>query len=132
MYCKFDWSDFGRFHNSHDMPATLIAAKSCPVRKAAVFDIDGDVIKSWKRAEISSATDFINMGAYIFDGTEELVRICNGLTPHTEDVIFEALIQKRLLAAYCIESIGFNINEESTYKALEEHCTTTATTIGDG
>jgi NDP-sugar pyrophosphorylase family protein len=67
---------------------------------------------------MTKKTDLINIGVYIIDPSEDILKETKKMTWHKEDVFFDKLIQKKLLAAYNPGGIGFNINTPVIFKSL--------------
>lgn len=117
-YCDFSWYDFEKFHDSHDLPVSILISKSVPAPKGAKFNLNKTHVKSWERVKMTKKTDLINIGVYIIDPSEDILKETKKMTWHKEDVFFDKLIQKKLLAAYNPGGIGFNINTPVIFKSL--------------
>lgn len=121
FYCPFSWKEMERFHDGHDRPITILLTQSLPAADAAVFELaeDGGVT-GWSRRD-STATDLINIGAYIIDPTPEVREMLAMLDRHKEDPFNTAAIDRGMLAGYVPDGMGFNVNTSSSYKLLLAH-----------
>lgn len=119
FYCDFRWQDFEDFHNSHDLPASILVAESVPAPGGARFNLNGNSrITSWERVEQTDQQDLINIGVYIIDPCPEVLALTAEMTHHKEDAFFDLLIAKGLLAAFNPGGLGFNINTPIIYQQL--------------
>lgn len=119
FYCELDWEDMERFHDSHDMPITILVAPSTPTRSGARFLVDDSgVITSWERVDHTSAHDLINIGAYILDPHPVVTEVLQSFTFYKEDPFFDAFIPLQLVAGYRAKSYGFNVNTAEVYREL--------------
>jgi len=117
-YCNFSWADFENFHNSHNMPVSILVSKSVPTPKGAKFNVNSGKIMSWERVECTSGNELINIGGYIIDPAEKILKAIREITWHKEDVFFDLLIKHGFIGAYDPGGIGFNINTPIIYKSL--------------
>ena len=119
FYCDFRWKDFEDFHDSHDLPASILVARSVPAPQGARFNLNGTHrVNSWERVERSEPDDLINIGVYIVDPIPEILELTAEMAHHKEDVFFDLLIARGLLAAYDPGNLGFNINTPIIYQEM--------------
>jgi NDP-sugar pyrophosphorylase family protein len=126
-YCTWDWKNLIRYHEAHALPVTALFATTVGGPGGARITVAQDaargcaVVTRWDRVPDSADGDLMNIGAYIFDGTPEVLEIFAAQTKHSEDNILGELARRGLLAAYVSPDLGFNINTAETYTALIEH-----------
>lgn len=128
FWAELDWSEFIRFHNEHDRPASILVARSVAAKEGAKFDVAGDgTVRSWERVDETKASDLINIGAYIIDGGNpdvmSIVTELNAKT-HKEDPFNSAAIEQGLLGAFVLDTLAFNVNNEGIYRAMVDHSRT--------
>ncbi len=128
----FKWADFLAHHERSRYPVTFaVSTPPRPREKGAVFDIDqAGGITRFYRPDITTATDSINVGLYIFDpDTEVLTTLADiGITPEsletpitvTPEQIVTSLIRNGLVGAYRIVN-AFNINDQDAYADLRAY-----------
>lgn len=121
FWANLDWTKFLEFHDSHNMPISIVVGRSSPTNDGAKFIINGDFrVKSWERVPETTEHDLINIGAYIIDPTNEVIEKLQGLdiTDHKEDSFNNAMIPEGLMAAYVLEEPSFNVNNIDVYNAM--------------
>ncbi len=122
FWADFKWSEFLAFHDGHDRPVSVLVAPSVPTFGGARFNVDDNgYVDSWERVERTSATDLINIGAYIVDPDEIALRRIRALDTHKEDPFNDTMIEGGLLAAYALDEPAFNVNNAEIYRAMVEH-----------
>lgn len=121
--CDFSWAQFEEFHNNHNLPVSILIARSVPVNGAARFITNDVQILTWERVEKSIPTDLINIGAYIIDPDDRIVRAIeqlkgeDGSHSHKEDPFFSKMTNLGLLGGYNPNVIGYNVNTQEAYAA---------------
>lgn len=123
FYCDFSWDEFINFHQSHERPISILAAKSVPTKGGARFNIENGAIVSWERVSKTFEEDNINMGAYIIDPSSDLIDQLHLLPTFKEDPFFDLFIPQGMVAGYDPGVPGFNINTPEVYRALTSHLT---------
>lgn len=118
FYCDFSWREFEKFHNSHDLPISILVAKSVPAPSGARFHLNGRLITGWERVEKTTKEDKINIGCYIVDPVSEVVSEFQALKKHKEDPFFDIFVPKKLVAGYDPSTLGFNVNVAEVYERL--------------
>lgn len=118
-YCNFSWEAFERFHDSHSYPISILVAQSVPAPKGARFFCNEcGRIRSWERVPATTADDWINIGCYIVDPSEEVLHSMAQLERHKEDGLFDTFTAQGLIAGYQAKERGYNVNVASVYEAL--------------
>ena len=120
FYCPFSWSEFVKFHESHDAPASILVSKSCPVPRGATFRLDGYDVVEWERPKMTNERQLLNISCYIFDHDPAILEIGREYELHKEDTFFTELSKGRKLAAYVCEEKGFNVNHKETYLSMKK------------
>jgi NDP-sugar pyrophosphorylase family protein len=121
MWSDFKWSEFIKFHNSHNKPVSILVGKSVPTKEGAIFHIDKNgFVKSWERVAHTTKGDLINIGAYIIDPDEKVMNNIRQLPSHKEDPFNDIMIADGLMAAYVADGTAYNVNNIEVYKALIE------------
>lgn len=122
FYCDFSWKEFDAFHDSHDLPISILVAKSRPTNDGARFDLqENGVIKSWERVQRTNEHDLINIGAYIIEPDSRIQAGLEAMTYHKEDVFNDLFIPAGLVAGYNPGKTGFNVNTVEIYEQLWEY-----------
>lgn len=122
FWADFNWSDFLRFHESHNKPVSILVGPSVPTNEGAKFNVaDDGTVTSWERVDKTTSDDLINIGAYIIDPEKavlETVRTLHEKKNHKEDPFNDAMIKAGLMAAYVLKDTAYNVNNIDVYKAL--------------
>lgn len=125
FWAELNWEEFVDFHEDHGKPASILVGKSVPAKEGARFHVAEDgTVQSWERVAQTSGDDLINIGAYIIDGDDpdimDIVKTLNKTT-HKEDPFNDAAIQQDLLAAFVLDTMAFNVNNEEIYNAMHDY-----------
>lgn len=124
---SFDWRELLTSHDDHGYPITFLSARSIPVPRGAVFTVQSDQITSFNRPPLTTAEDYINIGLYVFDPTEEVLAIGRQVlaarSSFDADRTAELLISEGLVGAYTTHATAYNVNNQETYNALLRHTT---------
>lgn len=115
-YSSIDWQDFEHLHNKNQNPITILGGKSCKVDDGACFIVNKNKITGWKRKNTTNDNDIINIGAYIIDPTEHILKSIEKLDDEKEDSFFHHFINTNSIAIYIPNGLSFNFNKMSTYK----------------
>ena len=119
FYCDFDWKNFEKFHESHNLPISILIAKSVPSPEGARFYSNKkNVITKWERVNKTTKKDKINIGCYIIDPLPNTIRELVLLTKHKEDTFFDKFISQNLVGGYNPHVVGYNINVAEVYEKL--------------
>lgn len=118
FYCDFSWEQFEAFHNSHNLPISILVSRSVPVLSGAKFFLNQEKIVEWNRVNKTKESDQINIGCYIIDPDESVIEEIKTIEKHKEDNFFDIFISKGIIAGYDPGGVGFNINTPTTYKQL--------------
>lgn len=122
FWAEFEWSDFLRFHESHNKPVSILVGPSVSTYEGAKFHVaDDGTVTSWERVERTTSQDLINIGAYIIDPEKavmETVQTLHERKDHKEDPFNDAMIKAGLMAAYVLKDTAYNVNNIDVYKAL--------------
>lgn len=122
FWAEFEWRDFINFHNKHSSPVSILVGRSVPVRQGAKFILDNSgKVKSWQRKSMTSAEDFINIGAYIVDSDDKVIELIKGFKSHKEDEFNDAMIKEGLMNAYTLADKAFNVNDLDIYEQMLTH-----------
>lgn len=128
-YTETTWTDFVAAHDESPYPVTFLVAEALTDEGGAVFDLAEDgKIERFIRKEVVSKGELINIGMYVFDPHELVLRSIEGLVQEyrqnkanlREDIVAYNLISASLVGAVVV-SDSFNINTLNTYEALLEH-----------
>lgn len=119
-YAVFRWSDFDAFHESHGMPVSVVIYPSIAMPSVARLNPTSGKVTLWDITDTNDG-DYINSSHYIIDPHPTVIDIAKKLKRHKEDDFFIALRDTGLLAAYAVDTIGFNVNTEKVYLALTKH-----------
>ncbi len=114
-YYPIDWSDFNKFHKSHNLPVSTLIARSVSVPNGAVITTSGHKVVNWSRVSETTETDYINVGFYIFDKRPEIDLLFRSKSQKSDEEFFGTLAKENLLAAYKGCELGFNVNHSETY-----------------
>lgn len=119
FWADFEWSNFAKFHEQHDMPVSILVGPSVPTHEGARFKVgDDNKVNSWERVERTTDQDLINIGAYIVDPEKLVLRKLRELTWHKEDPFNDTMIKDGLMAAYVLNTPSYNVNNPEVYAAL--------------
>lgn len=122
FWANFKWGEFLDFHNSQETPVSILVAPSVPTTGGARFNVSDDgVVRSWERVERTTAEDLINIGAYIVDPEELVMKKIHELATHKEDPFNDTMIAGGLMSAYVLDEPAFNVNNSEIYRAMAEH-----------
>ncbi len=126
FYAQFNWKDMLDHHEKSPFPVTFLAGNTAPAHNGLVFDVDADgQLTGMNRVERTSPEDLINIGAYIFDPDQEVLKILADLTAarRAEQAITIArtLMCEGLIGVYVVPGTPFNVNTPDTYEALRTH-----------
>lgn len=116
LVCDAIWNDVISFHKSHNLPVTILVAKSTPVPLGARFKLKGEIIDSWERVDQTDQNDLINIGYYIFN--KEVIPFIKKMNSLDENNLFETLIPQKKVAAYVYNGLAFNINTPISYEKM--------------
>lgn len=133
-YADFNWNDFIEFHNSHNKPVSILTGKSIPVKDGAKFVIDKDNnVTGWERLDYTGEDDWINIGAYIIDPTDEVMDIISRITKisHKEDIFNDEMIKRGLMNTFQLNNRAYNINNLSTYYELIEYLSGNSASVSE-
>ena len=118
LFTNVTWAEFEEFHDSHELPVSILTARSNPMRKAATFTSSNGIVERWVRKPLSEKDDYINIGMYIINEQSEAFEILTRMEIKKEDAFFEAMIDRRLLSAYTAKGLSYNINDDRSYQAV--------------
>lgn len=127
FYADFSWREMLDAHESNRFPVTFMVGRTVAVEGGAVFDVDDTGrINALRRTLRTDEADIINIGAYIFEPHETVIRALDNLYRSSrgerisEETVANELIARRLVGAYMIKG-AFNVNTPETYAALLNH-----------
>jgi len=118
LVCDAKWKDIISFHKSHNLPVTILVAKSTPVPGGARFKLRDNIIESWERVAQTDQNDVINIGYYIFN--KELLSFIKEMPLLDENNLFKTLVPQKKIAAYLYSDLAFNVNTPISYKKMCE------------
>jgi len=118
FYCDFSWDDFERFHEDQKRPISILVAHSVAAPKGARFRVTDGAVSAWERVERTTRRDLINMGCYIIDPTEDVIRVVEEMKAHKEDEFFDLFIKRDLVSGFDPGVMGFNVNVSEVYESL--------------
>lgn len=128
FWADFKWKDFLAFHEGHDTPVSILVARSVPTTEGARFDVGSDgVVTAWERVSRTTEEDLINIGAYIVDPEKLVLKKFRELggqpveQPFKEDHVNTAMIAGRLMSAYVLDGVAFNVNNPLVYTAMFQY-----------
>lgn len=131
FFADFTWAEFLENHEKQGYPVSFMVGQTVAVDGGAAFDVAKDgQITALRRADRTSASELINIGAYILDPDDMVLKILDEMnhidTPSKEDVLVNRLILNGLTGAYQVNGNPFNINTAESYLALLNRSTITA------
>jgi len=118
FYSSVTWNDLIDFHESHNFDVSCVATNSAPsIRGTTVLTKDKRVV-GWQSNCRVSASDYVNLGMYVFELSDEVSVLLRKLLPVLDEKVEPELIKKKLLACLSKNIIGFNVNYCSSYEKL--------------
>lgn len=122
FYASINWLDLLGFHDDSKYPVTFVAGLTVPVERGLVYTVaeDSKVI-SFKRSDMTSANEMINVGIYVFDPEPRALSVLQHAKQAKEEQIAQALVDEELLGLYVLPTMPFNVNTKETYQMLLEH-----------
>jgi len=131
FYSDFNWKTFLDHHQASGAAMSLLVNQTTDPVKAAVFGVNPEthIITGLDRPESSREYDYTNIGAYIIDPTDDVLKVLDSFLPpkpndtsgNTNDTIFRQFINRKLAGAVLVEGAHFNINTPDEYLALRQH-----------
>lgn len=105
--------DIQRFvEHAERIDTSVVAAigDSLPTTQAAVFDIEGPLVRDWTRKQQNQAGDLLNVGCYLIQHDAQVDATFAGCESFLEDDFFPRLIPERRFGVYVVPGRFINVN----------------------